>query len=85
MPHRNIVSYNTLINAYGRPGEEAWLLFNDFWICGYVTTEFTFVGVPSSMVSRGQVLHGLIVKNGLLFSEYAGTALMGLMGSHGYV
>ncbi|CAL5399193.1 unnamed protein product [Camellia sinensis] len=89
MPQRNIVSYNTMIGAYGRckNAEEAWKLFSEMRSRGFEPTQFTFGGLlscPSLDLFRGFYLQGLIIKSGLLYTDaFAGTALLGLFGRHG--
>ncbi|PSS05660.1 Pentatricopeptide repeat-containing protein [Actinidia chinensis var. chinensis] len=86
MPQRNVVSYNSMIGAYGRNGsaEEAWNLFSEMRGCGFEPTQFTFGGLLSCValdLYSGYQLQGLIIKNGLFYADaFAGTALLGLFG-----
>ncbi|KNA09836.1 hypothetical protein SOVF_149900 [Spinacia oleracea] len=91
IPQKNLVSYNGLMSAYSRNEEveDAWGIFSDMWVCGFRPTQFTFGGLlscPALDLRRGYVIHGLMLKNGLLFAEpHAGTALIGMFGRHGCV
>ncbi|KAH6780651.1 hypothetical protein C2S52_011888 [Perilla frutescens var. hirtella] len=89
MPHRNIVTYNSMISCYGRDGllREALELFSQMRKCGLKPTQFTFGGVLSSRwldVFEGMQLQALIEKSGLFYVDaFSGTALLGMYGRHG--
>ncbi|KAK6919153.1 Pentatricopeptide repeat [Dillenia turbinata] len=89
MPQRNGASYNSMISAYMRTGDEveAWKLFLDMRYCGFSPTQFTFGGLLSSAslgLCQCSQLQSLIVKSGLLCSDaFSGTALLGLFGKLG--
>ncbi|KAK3010077.1 hypothetical protein RJ639_012248 [Escallonia herrerae] len=91
MPHRNAVSYNTIIGAYSRVRnvEEAWELFSQMRYCGFEPTQFTFSSLLSCAcpdICRGFYLQALIIKSGLLYSDaFAGTALLSLFGRHEFL
>ncbi|XP_021750823.1 pentatricopeptide repeat-containing protein At3g58590 [Chenopodium quinoa] len=91
IPQKNLVSYNALMSAYSRNEQvdDAWELFSCMWICGFRPTQFTVGGLLSCSsldLKRGFILHGLMLKNGLLFAEpHAGTALIGMFGRHGCI
>ncbi|KAL7000535.1 hypothetical protein U1Q18_001686 [Sarracenia purpurea var. burkii] len=89
MPQHNVVSYNSMIGAYGRHGnaEEAWELLSEMRDCGLEPNQFTFGGLLSCAtldLYKGYVVQALIIKSGLLYADaFAGTALLGLFGRHG--
>ncbi|KAK7405029.1 hypothetical protein VNO78_06173 [Psophocarpus tetragonolobus] len=89
LPHRTVVSYNTLITAYCRSGDvgDAWNLLCHMRERGFALTQYTLTGLLSSELlnlSQGVQLQALSIRNGL-FQAYAfvGTALLGLFGRHG--
>ncbi|KAI3443695.1 hypothetical protein Pfo_000360 [Paulownia fortunei] len=89
MPHRNVVSYNTMISCYSRDGflEEALGLFSEMRKCDFKPTQFTFGSLLSCHwldAFEGMQLQALIEKTGLLYVDaFAGTALLGMYGRHG--
>lgn len=91
MPHRNSVTYNTMISSYSRDGflEEALGLFDEMRKCGFKPTQFTFGGLLSCHwldVFEGMQLQALIEKSGLLYVDaYVGTSLLGMYGRHGFI
>ncbi|KAI3457158.1 hypothetical protein Pfo_013821 [Paulownia fortunei] len=91
MPHRNVVSYNTMISCYSRDGflEEALGLFSEMRKCDFKPTQFTFGALLSCHwldAFEGMQLQALIEKTGLFYVDaFAGTALLGMYGRHGYL
>lgn len=91
MPHKNVVSYNTMIGAYSRDGneEEAWNLFSMMRNHGFFPTQFTCASLfscDSLGVEQGFCLQAVAVKSGLLFDDaFVGTALLGLFGRQGCI
>ncbi|MCL7035106.1 hypothetical protein MKW94_018597 [Papaver nudicaule] len=99
MPERNVVSYNSIISAYGRHNHEerseetcggAWQNFTQMRGLGMKPTQFTFGSLLTSSSSlnliQGLQLHSLILKTGLLYSDaFSGTALLGLFGRLGRI
>lgn len=89
MPHRNVVTYNSMITCYVRDGilEEALVLFSEMRKRGFKPTEFTFGGLLSCRwmdVFEGMQLQALIEKSGLFYVDaFAGTALLGMYVRHG--
>ncbi|XP_023746033.1 pentatricopeptide repeat-containing protein At3g58590 isoform X1 [Lactuca sativa] len=91
MPHRNVVSYNTMIGAYSRNKEdnEACNLFADMRYHGFLPTQFTYASLfscDSLNTDQGFCLQSVAMKSGLLFADtFVGTALLGLFGRQGYI
>ncbi|CAK7323672.1 unnamed protein product [Dovyalis caffra] len=91
MPHRNKVSYNSIISCYSKYGclEEAWRTFYEMIDCGFRPNNFTLSGLLScaSMdVGLAVMLQALAIKNGLFSSDaFVGTALLGLFGKCGWL
>lgn len=86
LPYRTLVSYNTLITAYGRRGDvnNGLNLFNHLRVCGFVPNPHTFTGLlccEALNLFQGFVLFGLSIKNGIFASDaFVGTTLLGLFG-----
>ncbi|MQL83914.1 hypothetical protein Taro_016412 [Colocasia esculenta] len=91
MPHRNVVSYNSMTRAYSRAGNmgETFRLLFGMMLSGFRPTDFTFGGILSSSSPDLHVvfqLQPLILKTGLLHGgPFSGTALLGILGRHGRV
>ncbi|XP_061367321.1 pentatricopeptide repeat-containing protein At3g58590 [Gastrolobium bilobum] len=89
LPHRTVVSYNTLINSYSRNGDvdDAWNLLFHMRMSGFVPTQYTLSGLlscESLNLSHGVQLQALSMKSGLFDADaFVGTALLGLFGRHG--
>lgn len=89
MSLRNVVSFNTMINAYSRLdyGDEAWRLFLDMRNSSFRPTQHTVSGLLSCSVLtlfEGIQLQALALKNGLFFTDaFVGTALSGFYAKHG--
>ena len=89
LPHRTVVSYNTLISAYSRRGDvgDAWNLLCHMRGCGFAPTQYTLSGLLSCellSLCQGVQLQALSVKSGLFDADaFVGTALLGLFGRHG--
>ncbi|KAG5033179.1 Pentatricopeptide repeat-containing protein [Glycine max] len=89
LPHRTVVSYNTLITAYCRRGnvDDAWNLLCHMRGSGFAPTQYTLTGLLSCELlnhSRGVQLQALSIRNGLLDADaFVGTALLGLFGRLG--
>jgi len=89
LPHRTVVSYNTLITAYCRRGDvdDAWNLLSHMRGNGFAPTQYTLTGLLSCEflnLSQGAQLQALSIRNGLFGADsFVGTALLGLLGRHG--
>ncbi|KAL5998450.1 hypothetical protein ACLOJK_009390 [Asimina triloba] len=91
MPKRNAVSYNSMIVAYGRQGNdmEAWKLLSEMMASGLRPTQFTVGSILSSYSSLGVPCVGiqlqtLVLKTGLFCVDaFSGTALLGFFSRHG--
>ncbi|KAD5507927.1 hypothetical protein E3N88_15630 [Mikania micrantha] len=92
MPHRNEVTWNTMISALVRVSlySDAFLLFSQMRAQGFETNGFVITSLltgctgSGAMVHQGFQLHGLIVKNGFLYDVYAGTALLNFYAAYGF-
>ncbi|KAI3769017.1 hypothetical protein L6452_00113 [Arctium lappa] len=92
MPQRNEATWNTMISAFVRVSlyQDAFELFAQMRAQGFETSGFVIAslltGCTSSrvMLHQGFQLHGLILKNGLLYNVYAGTALLNLYSAYGF-
>lgn len=91
MPHRNVVSYNTMIGIYTRNqnAAEAWSLFAEMRNIGLFPTQFTYGSLfscDSLDADHGFCLQAVAMKTGFLFADaFVGTSLLGLFGRQGYV
>ncbi|XP_070006616.1 pentatricopeptide repeat-containing protein At3g03580 [Nicotiana sylvestris] len=72
MPHRDVVSWNSLISGYSANGywEEAVEAFREGRLLGVVADTFTVSSVLPACgglmeVEQGQIVHGLVEKNGI--------------------
>ncbi|KAL2329769.1 hypothetical protein Fmac_017350 [Flemingia macrophylla] len=89
LPHRTVVSYNTLITGYSRRGDvdDAWKLLSHMRGSGFSPTQYTLAGLLSCellSLSQGVQLQALSIKSGLFEADaFVGTALLGLLGRHG--
>lgn len=89
LPEKTVVSYNTLITAYGRRGNvgDAWKLLRHMRESGFVPTQYTLTGLLTCewlSLSQGFQLLALSIKNGLFDADaFVGTAMLGLFGRHG--
>ncbi|KAJ1415803.1 Tetratricopeptide-like helical domain superfamily [Sesbania bispinosa] len=89
LQQRTVVSYNTLISAYGRSGNvaDAWNLLCQMRESGFLPTQYTLTGLLSCEelnLSQGFQLLALSMKNGLFDADaFVGTAMLGLFGRHG--
>nr|GMC98995.1 pentatricopeptide repeat-containing protein At4g39530-like [Ipomoea batatas] len=85
MPHRNVVTWTSLISScirYGAP-EEALGLFKEMLEANESPNPYTFSVVVRActsgcLIELGQQVHGLIVKYGLADNEYTGSSLVDL-------
>ncbi|KAI3510064.1 hypothetical protein L1887_25591 [Cichorium endivia] len=92
MPHRNEATWNTMISALVRVSvySEAFILFSQMRAQGFETSGFVMASLltgcttSSFMLTQGFQIHGLILKNGLLYNVYAGTALLNFYTSYGF-
>ncbi|XP_047319811.1 pentatricopeptide repeat-containing protein At3g58590 [Impatiens glandulifera] len=91
MQERNAASYNIIIGGYSRKSDEmeAWELFYEMRMNRFWPTQYTFSGIlacKSLDINKGCILHGLILKTGMLqINAFVGTALMNMYGMHGFV
>jgi len=80
MPERNVVSWNAMINAHaqGRNIKKAWGLFVQMLLEGFEANEMTLscmVAVSHEQV-EGRMMHGFVIKVGLIEDEIIGAALI---------
>ncbi|GJN34260.1 hypothetical protein PR202_gb22908 [Eleusine coracana subsp. coracana] len=73
MPHRDAVSYNSIISGYiagSRPDDAFWIV-HDMKARGVQPTGFTFSIVSTAIhsVSHGLQLHGAVIRHGLAHSD----------------
>ncbi|PIA56020.1 hypothetical protein AQUCO_00700384v1 [Aquilegia coerulea] len=93
MPHRDGVSWNTMMSGYVKVGLylEAVELFREMWVQGFkpdgfmLSTLITACDRSGSMLSQGIEFHGFIVKVGLLYNVFVSTALMHFYGIYGFL
>ncbi|XP_076904396.1 pentatricopeptide repeat-containing protein At3g58590 [Bidens hawaiensis] len=91
MPHKNTISYNTIINTYTQlnNAQQAWCLFLDMRQFGFVPTQFTYATLfacNSLSIHQGLYLQAVAVKSGFLFTDcFVATALLGFLGRNGCV
>ncbi|XP_028193183.1 pentatricopeptide repeat-containing protein At3g58590-like [Glycine soja] len=89
LPHKTIVSCNTLITTYcrRRDVDDAWNLLCHMRGSGFAPTQYTLTGLLSCELlnhSQGVQLHTLSIRNGLFDADaFVGTSLLGLFGRHG--
>lgn len=99
MPERDVVSWTSIINGFGRNRcfEEAIQFFvkmmghEDVRSCLVKPNEATFVSVLSSCTNldgvgalhQGKQIHGYIIRNEVEFTVFMGTALIALYGKTG--
>lgn len=93
MPHRSVVSWNTMIGSYIRTGKnhEALTLFRNMQREGDAPfTEFTISSVLCACSANADLfeckqLHGLALKAGMLWNVFVGTALIDVYAKCGSV
>ncbi|XP_068649343.1 pentatricopeptide repeat-containing protein At1g43980, mitochondrial [Aristolochia californica] len=88
MPERDIVTWNSMISGLSSSGlvDCAWELFLEMEVNGLRPNGFTFSIVVSaiSSVSRGKLIHGRIIRSGLIFSNIVvGNTLIDMYGKLG--
>ncbi|XP_024967655.1 pentatricopeptide repeat-containing protein At3g24000, mitochondrial [Cynara cardunculus var. scolymus] len=92
MPQRNEATWNTMISAFVRFSlyPDAFLLFAQMRAQGFETSGFVIASLLTGcigsgvMVHQGFQVHGLILKNGLLYNVYAGTTLLNFYSGYGF-
>ncbi|CAH1439303.1 unnamed protein product [Lactuca virosa] len=92
MPQRNEATWNTMISALVRVSlySDAFLLLSQMRAQGFETSGFVIASLLTGctgsgfMLHHGFQIHGLILKNGLLYNVYAGTALLNFYTSYGF-
>lgn len=92
MPERNGASWNTMVSSYVREGSypDAVILFRDMGDreiepTGYVIASLmTACSRSNDMVYEGFQIHGFILKVGLLWDIFVGTALLQFYGVYGF-
>lgn len=93
MPERNEASWNNMISGYVKMGfhVNACELFLEMWGRGY---ELNGHNIPSllmafsrsgSMFIEGLQIHGLVLKNGLMYNVFVGTSLLHFYGGYGLI
>ncbi|OWM75552.1 pentatricopeptide repeat-containing protein At3g49170, chloroplastic [Punica granatum] len=89
---RNMVSYNTILDAYSKNlnSEEAFSLFHEIESMGMGPDAYTFASLLSGAasvgaISKGELIHGRIVKSGLHFNECVCNALISMYSKCGNV
>ncbi|KAL4200889.1 hypothetical protein AMTRI_Chr02g255880 [Amborella trichopoda] len=93
MPVRNEASWNTIISGYVQLGRyhEAMDLFSEMkrdgvkLINGFALASVLTACARSSQGKHGEMVHGCIVRGGLLADVFVSTALLHLYGSHGSI
>ncbi|KAJ0509430.1 putative tetratricopeptide-like helical domain superfamily [Helianthus annuus] len=91
MPHKNVVSYNTMISTYSRDEniEQAWSLFSEMRNFGFFPTQFTYGSLfscNSLNVVQGLYMQAVAMKSGFLFADsFVGTASLGFFGRQGCI
>ncbi|KAK9054789.1 hypothetical protein SSX86_025868 [Deinandra increscens subsp. villosa] len=91
MPHKNVVSYNTMISTYTRNENvhEAWDLFSEMRNLGFSPTQFTYASLfscNSLHIDQGFYLQAASMKSGFLFADcFVGTASLCMFGRHGCI
>ncbi|KAI3810557.1 hypothetical protein L1987_20176 [Smallanthus sonchifolius] len=91
MPHKNVVSYNTMISTYTRDDNvgEACSLFSEMRNFGFSPTQFTYGSLFSCNsldIDQGFYLQAVAMKSGYLFADsFVGTAALGLFGRQGCI
>ncbi|KAL5992190.1 hypothetical protein ACLOJK_013105 [Asimina triloba] len=91
MPHRNLISWSSIVSAYTQHGQgkEALVLFSVFRISSLEKpNEFIFASVlractQARTTSCGTQVHDLIVKSGFDSDVYVGTALIDFYSKNG--
>ncbi|XP_074280432.1 putative pentatricopeptide repeat-containing protein At3g25970 [Silene latifolia] len=83
MPHRDTVSWNTLITGYVNLGRHAiaWDLFNWMRRCHFVPDKYSFGSLLKSVafkgdICKGEQLHCLVYKAGFLSDVVTGSSLL---------
>ncbi|KAK1410872.1 hypothetical protein QVD17_37413 [Tagetes erecta] len=92
MPKRNEATWNTMISALVRVCfyPDAFHLFGQMRGQGFETSGFVIASLLTGctasgvMVRQGFQIHSLILKNGLLYNVYAGTALLNFYAAYGF-
>ncbi|PIN19204.1 hypothetical protein CDL12_08120 [Handroanthus impetiginosus] len=93
MLDRNEASWNNMISGYVITGLhlDACVLFREMWNRGF---ELNGYNIPSlltafnrsgSMLLEGLQIHGLVLKNGLMYDVFVGTSLLHFYGGHGLI
>ncbi|KAL2523900.1 Tetratricopeptide repeat (TPR)-like superfamily protein [Abeliophyllum distichum] len=93
MLERNEASWNNMISGYVTMGlyVDAGRLFIEMWgrgfkLNGYVIASLlTAFSRSESMVLEGLQIHGLVLKNGLLYDVFVGTSLLHFYGMYGII
>ncbi|XP_020213749.1 putative pentatricopeptide repeat-containing protein At3g05240 [Cajanus cajan] len=90
MPQRNIVSWNSMINAYNQyeRHQEALDLFFDMWSNGFHPDKATFLSVLSVCAHQcglalGQTVHAYLLKTGIATDIALATALLNMYAKTG--
>ncbi|XP_057439404.1 putative pentatricopeptide repeat-containing protein At3g05240 isoform X2 [Lotus japonicus] len=90
MPQRNIVAWNSMINAYNQyeRHQEALDLFFDMWGAGFCPDKATFLSVLSACAHRcalalGKTVHAYILKSGIGTDIALATALLDMYAKTG--
>ncbi|XP_027349557.1 putative pentatricopeptide repeat-containing protein At3g05240 [Abrus precatorius] len=92
MPRRNIVAWNTMINAYNQyeRHQEALDLFFDMWDAGYYPDKATFLSVLSvcahqCALALGQTVHAYLLKTNFATDIVLATALLDMYAKTGEI
>ncbi|KAF8391269.1 hypothetical protein HHK36_023571 [Tetracentron sinense] len=85
MPRRNLVTWNSVISAFGQHGfvEESMFLFRELLRTEIHPSEYSFVGVLSGFgcvadLESGEQIHGLVIKTGLDFHLSVANSLLNM-------
>ncbi|XP_058077906.1 pentatricopeptide repeat-containing protein At1g11290, chloroplastic-like [Magnolia sinica] len=83
MPDKNVVSWSTMIYGYARNGFylEPLKLFSQMQVSGVVPNSFTLVAIlvcsaGLENLNLGSAVHGRVVKTGLEYNSFVGTAML---------
>ncbi|XP_048434846.1 putative pentatricopeptide repeat-containing protein At3g25970 [Pyrus x bretschneideri] len=92
MPHRDTVSWNTMIAGHVNYGsfEGAWEILNSMKRCGFDSDGYTFGSILKGVACAcrcdlGQQVHSTIVKTGYVGNVYSGSALLDMYAKCGRV
>ncbi|XP_058074299.1 pentatricopeptide repeat-containing protein At3g12770-like [Magnolia sinica] len=87
MPERNVISWNSILSGYVQNNQEgkAWELFKQMQVEGIDANEITLTTMimASNGLIEGRMMHGYVIKMGLMEEEIVGAALIDMYGNFG--